>query len=378
MILLIDGNAFINVAISVTKSVSANDKRTGDKYWVDDLFNDGQYMLKEHIKVSFRNFCLTYLNSLCAPVGHQLNGVHVVFDSKSWRKEYASEFFENRKFTSGSAPTEFKYKGSRLHEQQHHLFFDFFQKNMMPTLEEKCGVQQYRVNDAEGDDLIAYLCGQLNDDILIYSVDQDLKQLLHTPGKNVLLMVPKQMSKTKRLFVPETLVIHEEASVLDDFFSLSESDVSGSTIEKLISTLKGKDYKEIRVNPTFEILSKILGGDKSDEIPKITGVTPKKMEAVISAVLEKFGESIIDKIDSIAPDFLEFTISEIAKVTKAKEDALEDIRDHLNFNIKIIRLTPSFFPEPILSSIKDTVALKEERRFNYREFTQIKNNPNLL
>jgi len=378
MILLIDGNAFINVAISVTKSVSANDKRTGDKYWVEDLFKDGQYILKEHVKISFRNFCLTYLNSLIAPVGHQLDGVHIVFDSKSWRKEYTLDFFENRKFTSGSAPTEFKYKGSRIHEDQHRLFFEYFQKMMLPTLEEKCGVQQYRVNEAEGDDLIAYLCSHLNGDILIYSVDQDLKQLIHTPGKNVFLMVPKQMSKTKKLFVPENLVIHEEVSALDDFFSLSEADVSGSTVEKLISALVAKDYKEIKVNPTLEILSKVLGGDKSDEIPKITGVTPKKMETVISALLEKFGDSIIEHIDSMNPEFLDFTISEIVKITKATVDSIEDIREHLYFNIKIIRLSLSILPSHILSSIEEAVALKEERRFNNREFTQIKNNPSLL
>ena len=46
MDLIIDGNAFINVAINVTKSVSLKDKRTGDVYYVNDLFNDGSVMLK--------------------------------------------------------------------------------------------------------------------------------------------------------------------------------------------------------------------------------------------------------------------------------------------------------------------------------------------
>ena len=59
MDLIIDGNAFINVAISVTKSLSFKDKRTGDAYYVNDLFNDGGFILKEHVKVTFRNFCFT-------------------------------------------------------------------------------------------------------------------------------------------------------------------------------------------------------------------------------------------------------------------------------------------------------------------------------
>jgi hypothetical protein len=64
MDLIIDGNAFINVAISVTKSLSAKDKRTGDAYYVNDLFNDGGFMLKDHVRVTFRNFCFTYLNTV--------------------------------------------------------------------------------------------------------------------------------------------------------------------------------------------------------------------------------------------------------------------------------------------------------------------------
>ena len=43
MDLIIDGNAFINVAISVTKTLSSKDKRAGDVYYVNDLFNDGGF-----------------------------------------------------------------------------------------------------------------------------------------------------------------------------------------------------------------------------------------------------------------------------------------------------------------------------------------------
>ena len=61
MDLIIDGNAFINVAISVTKSLSMRDKRTADAYYVSDLFNDDSFILKEHIRTSFRNFFLLFL-----------------------------------------------------------------------------------------------------------------------------------------------------------------------------------------------------------------------------------------------------------------------------------------------------------------------------
>ena len=95
MDLIIDGNAFINVAISVTKSLSTKDKRTGDAYYVNDIFNDDGFILKEHVRVTFRNFCFTYLNSLIAPISSSPERVHIVFDSASWRKEYTNEFFKN-------------------------------------------------------------------------------------------------------------------------------------------------------------------------------------------------------------------------------------------------------------------------------------------
>ena len=44
MDLIIDGNAFINIAISVTKSQSQRDKRVGEAYYVNDLFSDGGFI----------------------------------------------------------------------------------------------------------------------------------------------------------------------------------------------------------------------------------------------------------------------------------------------------------------------------------------------
>ena len=110
MDLIIDGNAFINVAISVTKTLSSKDKRAGDVYYVNDLFNDGGFILKDHVRITFRNFCFTYLNSLIAPISSHPERVHIVFDSSSWSKEYTNEFFKNSDFKTISAPTEFKYK----------------------------------------------------------------------------------------------------------------------------------------------------------------------------------------------------------------------------------------------------------------------------
>ncbi len=86
------------------------------------------------------------------------------------------------------------------------MFFDYFQQVLIPVLSEKCGINYYRLKGTEGDDLIAYLCETLGKDILIYSVDQDLKQLVGSFNRNILLIVPKQMSKAKKIFIPQNLV----------------------------------------------------------------------------------------------------------------------------------------------------------------------------
>ena len=375
MDLIIDGNAFINVAISVTKSLSSKDKRAVEAYYVNDLFNDGGFILKEHVRTTFRNFCFTYLNSIIAPIGSSLDSVHFVFDSKSWRKEYISNFFESSNFKTTSAPTEFKYKGNRKYDDHQYLFFDYFQQSLIPAMTERCGVNSYRLKGTEGDDIIAYLCEILSKDILIYSVDQDLKQLVGSFNKNILLIVPKQMSKTKKLFVPFNLVPELAEDEEDSFFSLSSSHITGSIIDKVITSLKNKEYLEHRINPADELLLKILLGDKSDNIPKVTGLTPIKAKKVIVNVQEKYGSTFMTLLDNLDESLIQFFIDEISIANKIKDqDKLDELRENLLFNIKIIRLSSKAFPDEIQEALESFFTNKTSLKFNLKEFTYLKNN----
>ena len=379
MDLIIDGNAFINVAISVTKSSTMRDRRTEEKYYVNDLFNDNSFLLKDHIRISFRNFCFTYLNSLIAPIGSSINSVHFVFDSKSWRKEYTNSFFENSDFNTTSAPTEFKYKDNRKYDEYQYLFFDYFQNVIIPALNETCGVNHYRFKGTEGDDIIAYLCHTLNENILIYTVDQDIKQTIATPNKNVMVIVPKQMSKTKKLFVPANFIPEQAEDEFDEFFSLNDSHISGSTIDKIIKSLKNKDYAEYVVDPVDEILTKILLGDKSDNIPKITGITPSKAKKIITNLTSQFENNLLSKLDSLDPEFILAFLEEIKTINKVKDsDKTEEIRANLLFNIKIIRLAISLFPDEIREPLESFFETYQVTKFSSREFTNLKNNQSSL
>lgn len=375
MDLIIDGNAFINVAISVTKSVTLKDKRVGEVYYVNDLFNEDNFILKEHVKISFRNFCFTYFNSLIAPIGNSLNRVHFAFDSKSWRKEYISSFFENSDFKTSSAPTEFKYKGNRKYDDRQYLFFDYFQNVIIPALNEKCGVNHYRFKGTEGDDIIAHLCDIIEQDILIYSVDQDLKQLVGTSNKNIMLIVPKQMGKHKKIFVPSVLLPEMAEDEKDDFFSLSESHISGSSTDKIIKSFKNKDFIEHPINPTDELFTKILLGDKSDNIPKLNNLSPAKAKKIISVLQEKYGENLITFLDKLDETFIQDVIHEISLINKIKgEDKIDELKKHLLFNIKIIRLSTKVFPDEIRIALVDFFNDYPFLKFNTKEFTNLKNN----
>jgi 5'-3' exonuclease len=379
MDLIIDGNAFINVAISVTKAQTSKDKRTGDAYYVNDLFNDNGFILKEHVKITFRNFCFTYLNSLITPISSHPQRVHIVFDSASWRKEYTNEFFKNSDFKTTSAPTEFKYKGNRKYDEHQYLFFDYFQHVFMQQLTAKSGINQYKFKGTEGDDIIAYLCDILNCDILIYTVDQDIKQTTGNPDKNVLVITPKQMAKTKRLFRSSKLIPTAANEEIDNFFSLSDAHITGASIEKTISNLINKDFVEHEVDFVEDVLSKVLLGDKSDNIPKITSVSPAKAKKVIAAVHDKFGDSVIFKIDDLDEDVINGIVSEIQIVNKIKDqDKIDEIREHLLFNIKLTRLSIKVFPDEIRDTLTEFFDSYQMTNFNSREFTNLKNNPSLL
>lgn len=373
MRLIIDGNAFINVAISVTKNVTSRDQRVGDTYYVNDLFSDSGFILKEAVRVSFRNFCFTYLNSLIVPLGSSLSSVHIVFDSKSWRKEYISTFFKEVETKSHSL-SEFTYKGTRKYEDMHYLFFDYFQKILVPAWQESSGVNCHKVEASEGDDIIAGLCERSDEDSVIYSVDQDLKQLVTGNGKNVVLLLPKQMHKFKRLISPLNLFKPEPASesLLDDFFSLDSFD-SISQMERTIRALKEKDYVEQNVDSIDEILTKVLLGDKSDNVPKISGLTPSKASKVISAIRSEF-EYPLAMLDALDDTFIYFCVSQISIVTKTKDQSsLDHIKQHLIFNIRILRLSTNVFPEKIKEALGNHLDSYEVTKFNPKGFYDLKN-----
>jgi hypothetical protein len=370
MIYLIDGNAYINVAVNVIKKILVNDKSIRDEYYIKDIFNEDQYILKETARIQFRDFCLNYLTSLISPIHNEVDEVHIVFDSKSWRKEYVDSFFQQ----AHSLDLEFKYKSGRKTDMIY-LFFEYFQSEIQKHLEKNVGINFHRVEGMEGDDLIALLHEKLkNKNVAIYTVDKDMIQLVENSKNYTFLVMPKMMTKHKKIMYTEKTTQNHTGT--NDFFSLDETDVSNN-IDNIISKFEKKGYKRFNIDPTRELLTKIFGGDKSDSIPRIYKMTPSKVKQITEYLLEMYPSDLIQRIDNYLNEdsILDESVSKMIEINKIKdEDVISKLKDHLILNIRIIRLSTNMIPNEVKN--QEYQALNENvlhKKFNFFKLIELKN-----
>ena len=371
---LIDGNAYINVAVNVVKKILSKDRSIGDEYYMPDIFNEGRYMLKETSRIKFRDFCLNYLTSLISPVYNEVDEVHIVFDSKSWRKKYVKEHFQQEEFTD----SEFEYKSGRKSDMIH-LFFEYFQSEIQPHLEKKSGINFYRIEGMEGDDLIALLHERSNKNTAIYTVDKDMIQLVNNSSSYTFLVMPKMMTRHKKLIYTEKQA--SDSIKVNDFFSLEETDISNG-LDNILTKFEKKGYKRFNVDPTVELLTKIFGGDKSDSIPRIHKMTPSKVKKITNYLLEMYPDDLISRIDNSLNDesILDECVSKMIEINKIKDqDTIVSLKDSLKLNIRLMRLSTKMIPTEVkqnaYSLIKENVS---NRKFNFSKLIEIKNNSVLI
>ena len=164
----------------------------------------------------------------------------------------------------------------------------------------------------------------------------------------------------------------------DNFFSLNDSHIVKSKADQVLHTLKSKDYVEYRIDPVLEIFNKTFRGDAKDNIPKMDKMTPSKSERIIKDILDSYGNSSIDLLDDSNEEFIDFVIQKISSLNKVNGiDKLKEIRQHFIFNYKIIRLSSNLFPEKVKSSLEE-IKKSEFKKFSFKNFSNIKNNPSLI
>ena len=79
--------------------------------------------------------------------------------------------------------------------------------------------------------------------------------------------MPKMMTKYKKLYTTDDFKI-ESSSVESDLFNFEMSSIDNSTLSNVLDDLLRKDYQHIKTDPTLDILTKVIAGDSSDNIPR--------------------------------------------------------------------------------------------------------------
>ena len=360
MNIVIDGNAFLNVSTSIVKNMIQNDKRIGEKYYVTDLLDDSKFTLKDQAAQTFKKFVLNYFSSIISPFKGGVGAVYFVFDSKSWRKQYIKDYFKKEE----TDPT-FTYKGNRKYDDKIYLFFELFQNEILLDLKEM-GAVSARVQGAEGDDLIAHIVDSLPGDICIWSVDKDLIQLLENKNRSVILTTPKMMTKNKRLFVSTVKRLEEKI----DIFNLDNSSVNNSTINEVTKELINRDFVKYEVDPTQELITKILGGDDSDSIPRVhPKMTKSKVEALIIKLKESGWEELLPKIRKTDSEIVDKIVKLASTELKLNTEETQDqFKKALLFNIKIICLSVNQVPEHISELIQEAFNFNQSKKFDVSAF----------
>jgi 5'-3' exonuclease len=346
MNLIIDGNAFLNVAVNVVKQMMFQDKNFGQSYWVEDLVGEG-FLLKEVVKREYEEFCIKYLNSIVSM--NAFEHVYLVFDSKSWRKEFIKQSDDDR---------DVDYKGHRKYDEKQYLFFEHFQGSMLEDLSD-ANMTVIRIPNIEGDDLVTRIL-ELNptEDFCIWSTDLDFCQLLTNDSRLIMLCTPKMSKKSKNIYTAEGYKPKEvEFNMFDDFSF-------ANTLDPVLEFTK-KGFVHIQVNPDKEIIAKLLGGDKSDNIPRVhKGVTPKKLEILVDATLRDY-PNFIEVLDKNPGEIIYYFVKLVSTLLKLKEDTHESLKNSIKVNMRVMRLNTKFYPPEIKRTIYEVVDTISSNKFNY-------------
>lgn len=237
--------------------------------------------------------------------------VLMCIDSVSWRYKYYQEYKAGRTMSV---------HGEEIDKEAYRRVIDEVSEELG-----EYNVKSIKINNAEADDIIAVASQTIADNyenVIIWSVDKDFNQLVNRPN------VVRCDTITKRLFVPN-LVKNE-----------------------LISKFRGLTTNKIDCNES--ILSKIVCGDKSDNIDSILKTSTNIGEAGAKKILDKIVEK--DYINE-REEFKSQLINEACAYKKVDVDEYKsDVSNKIDLNIKLMSLNINDIDGEIVDTIKTTIS----------------------
>lgn len=373
MIFVVDGNSMMNVVFSAIL-FSADDPDIQRPFYQIE----GKYIIKDNAEKYYKNAILSYLvNCICSfPCTEQ---VYFAVDSKSWRKAFYSMYsnmFETRPdydvYKEG-------YKGQRKidseNKEQLLELIKYMASNVIEPLQRKfSGFKYITLKGLEGDDIVSHIVNNTNEEVVFWSNDSDMVQILR---KNV-YMIGSNDKKTnsRKLFVCNENDSPKTGGKLN--FGLLNENLNGGAKSSIASLVSRGAYFENIVNPCYEVFTKILCGDKaSDNIPaafsykdekdKIVNITKVKVsDKIYSYFINEKGytdKMIMDRIDNIDSQFIEDTAIKICEFMKLSfSENREIIRKGISFNIHMIRLCDKCIPK-VLTEYVDNIINENKGHF---------------
>lgn len=280
--LLVDGNNLLKIGFHGAK----------------DLFNDGSHVGGVY---HFINTLRKFLEE------HNHDKVVVFWDgdsNSSERKKLYPQYKENRRL----GMNEFKYESFLA------------QKNRVKQYIEEVFVRQVEIHDNEADDLIAHYCKiAINENIIIFSADKDLTQLIN---ERVTIYSPVSKMYFKngdKISINKVDIPHQNVLVCKVFTGDKSDNIEGieglgeKTLVKYFPQLQEKtctiqeildDARNNQQTKLPKSLSNILTGrTKSGILGEEFYITNKKIVDLLEPLITEEGKELVEQIykDTIDP-----------------------------------------------------------------------------
>lgn len=356
--LIIDGNYFLHSRLFVLPRPKGS-PLLGDK--------DGQNQLMRKLFIDFA--------SEVRKLTPFIDQIVVAVDSRSWRKDL---------FPAA------EYKGTRTSDNSvdWNNVFNIFEE-FQSILESK-GVIVHKVAGAEADDILFGWSTQLNNEgknCIVWTGDRDLIQLVDYNNATDAYTLWYYNSQRKLLAFEgfsETLNSEStnEISNEDMLFNMSSDEVLSDKLKEDMQTWVLKNGVKIEeVNCDDFIFSKILQGDKSDNIKSVVTWTKKtKTDKIINcSITERMSSKILEKYREIEGNFhidhffssnqvnviVDLIHQVVGKATR------EEIRVSFNQNLDLMLLHHSTIPEGIQNAIYKEIELDISKKTPIGGLTQM-------
>jgi len=331
--LIIDGHNFL------FRSLYVLPQKKGDKILSD-----------EESKKLFVSKLSQNLNAVMREMEPLVNRCVLTLDSRSWRNDIESDI---------------DYKGNRTQDDV--IDWDGFKEcmDLFVKESEKYNITVSKTGSAEADDLIFMWSSALNAKnipVIIYTSDKDMLQLVgaNQNGCDILLW----SDVTKKIYVPDNfsdIVKMDSTSFMESFMKGSATVDIYDRFANLEQCIRKRKLEKIEIDNTKFIYTKILVGDKSDNISSIYSyekngrnynVTEAKAEKILEKYVEKTGELNIECL--YVDDALSVLANSCVEVLNGAEydDVMKKLKRNINYMVLSKMVIPKDVSEKIMSDIK--------------------------